>query len=428
MATATMGEELLSLALEFSPCVEQRSPDTVVFSITPLRKLIGSPHQVASEICLLGYERKIQANLALAANPDTAILLAYNLIGVTLVTPGEEYLKLAPFPLTCLFAHNLSDTPVDLTIAQVFHRWGLKTCEDLVLLPEKEVAERLGKAGVYLRNLASGLIHRPLHLSTAEIKYEERVQLDHPVMLFEPLLFLFARVLSELCKNLRSQSNAARSLEVKFELENPESYSCRLEFPVPLDDHSSILKLLQLQLERHSPGSSILAFTLRLEPAKPRRLQGDFFVPLTPPPDKLQITLARIAGMVGEENVGTPLLLDTHQQDAFAMGRLNFSSIPKQKYQLETSRPETIRLVMRLFRPALQAKVVVADCVPKYIAASGVRGNIIQSAGPWKTSGEWWTAMAWTHEEWDVALDDGALYRIYQQPQTQAWYVSGVYD
>jgi protein ImuB len=420
------GEDLRQLALEFSPAFEQTSPDTAVFSINPLRKLIGSPHQIASEICRLGYERKLQASLAIAANPDTAVLLARNCIGVTLVTPGEERLKLAPLPLTCLFGH---DIPVDPALAQVLHRWGLKTCEDLAALPENGLAERLGKAGVYLRNLSCGRIHRPLRLPAPETSYRERLELEHPVSLLEPLLFLLARVLNELCGRLRTQSKAARILETRLELEGHKDYQCELEFPVPIDDSQSILKLLQLHLERHSPVAPIVAFTLRIEPTDPRRVQGGFFVPPTPPPDKLQITLERIAGMVGKENAGTPVLLNTHRPDAFRMGALNTSPNGEaSEPEDESADRETVRLVMRLFRPALNARVTLADCAPKYVYAPGVKGNVVELAGPWKTSGEWWAPTAWTREEWDVALDDGALYRIYEQPQTHDWYVHGVYD
>lgn len=420
------GEDLLQLGHEFSPAVERTAPDTIVFSISPLRKLIGSPHQIASEICRLGYERKLQANLAIASNPDTAILLARNLVGVTLVTPGEERLKLAPLPLTCLFSH---DGRADQILLPILHRWGLKTCEDLTALPEKGVAERLGKGGVYLRDLAYGRIHRPLRLPAPQTSYLERMELEYPLSLMEPLLFLFARVLSDLCGRLRAQSRAARVLGAHLELENGKEHRSELEFPVPLDDHASILKILQLHLEKYSPEAPVVAFTLRVDPVEPRRLQKGFFVPPTPAPDKLRITLQRIAGMVGKENVGTPQLLNTHRPDAFTLGELN-TEPPKEALPTEEGgpTPETLRLVMRLFRPVLLANVTLAEWTPKYVAASGVKGNVLQSAGPWKTSGDWWTSTAWTREEWDVELDDGALYRIFQQPQTRRWYVSGVYD
>jgi protein ImuB len=415
------GNELLDVALEFSPVVEQTSKKTVVFSIAPLRKLIGSPHQIASEICRSGYERKVQASLAIASNPDAAILLARNFIGVTLVTPGEEYLKLAPLPIASLFTH---DARLDSGLLEVLYRWGIKTCEDLALLPERGLAERLGQPGVYLRNLACGKIERPLRVSAAVTNYEERMELEHPLSLLEPLLFLLGRVLSELCQRLRSQSRAARLLEARFELEGHNPYRCELEFPVPLHTTQNILKLLQLHLERHPPEAPVVAFTLRVEPAAPRRVQGGLFLPPTPPADKLQITLARVAGMVGEENVGTPMLLNTHRPDAFEMTSLNTSSGDS----IGQVKNEALRLAIRLFRPALHARVKVAGLAPKNVIAPGIEGNVIQCAGPWKTSGEWWASTAWTREEWDVALDDGALYRIYYETDNREWYVHGVYD
>jgi protein ImuB len=409
-----LSELLLDLGLEFSPEVERTSADTIVFSILPLRKLIGSPHQIASEICHAGHERKLNANLAVASNPDAAILLARHFHGVTLVTPGEERLKLASVPLAKLLP------PADQTL-EILHRWGVKTCEDLAALPESGVAERLAQQGIYLRNLACGKVDRPLRLSTASINYEQHQELEHSLHLLEPLLFLLARALAELCGRLRSQSLAARLLETRLELEGNPPYVATLEFPVALDDQRTILKLLQLHLERHPPVAPIKAFTLRMEPVAPRRVQGGIFLPPTPQADKLQLTLARIAGLVGPTNVGTPRLLNTHRPDAFELTPLPANS--------DAASPKSdLRLVMRLFRPALQARVQVAQLAPRNVMAAGVKGNVIQCAGPWKTSGEWWAASAWNREEWDVALDDGALYRIYQESATQSWYVHAVYD
>jgi protein ImuB len=51
---------------------------------------------------------------------------------------------------------------------------------------------------------------------------------------------------------------------------------------------------------------------------------------------------------------------------------------------------------------------------------------VLDLAGPWRTSGDWWTADAWQRDEWDIALSDGALYRIYCEPA--GWFVEGSYD
>jgi protein ImuB len=163
---------------------------------------------------------------------------------------------------------------------------------------------------------------------------------------------------------------------------------------------------------------------MNIEPVQPKLIQGGIFLPATPQPDKLQLTLARIAGMVGKENVGTPMLLDTNRPDAFEMTALPSDEAAAE----ERSATETLRLAMRLFRPALHARVRLVEYAPKHVTASLVKGRVTQSAGPWKTSGEWWTSTAWSREEWDVALDDGGLYRIYQDTSSGQWYVHGVYD
>ncbi len=414
---------LVALALEFSPVVEETAADTIVFSIAGLRRLLGSPHQIASEISRSGHERKLEANLAIAANIDTAVLLARHSPGVTLAGPGEERGRLAAIPLTALLTH---DIPVDPKLLDILRRWGLKTCEELAALPEDGVAERLGVAGVYLRNLACGAIQRPLRIPASVTSYEERIELEHPLHLLEPLLFLLGSTLGDLCRRLRSQSMAARALETQLELEQNKTYRSKIEFPVPLEESPALLKLLQLYLECHPPEAPVVAFTLRIKPAAPKRIQHGFFVPPAPPADKLQLTLARIAGMVGKENVGTPALLNTHRPDAFELRPYGAGA---EDAQANASEPaKTLRLAMRLFRPALPARVRLVAAAPKSVSAPGVKGTVLQCAGPWKTSGEWWAATWWTREEWDVALDDGALYRIYLETRSRAWYVHAVYD
>lgn len=462
---------LHQLALQFSPAVEVTSAGTVAFSITPLRRLMGPPRQVAAEICRLGNERKLQARLAMAAQPDTAILLARHYPGVTFAMAGEEGLLLAPISLTAFWGlaqNGLPEgAPLDPGFLDVFLRWGLKTCGDLVAMPEKGVAERLGKAGVYLRSLAAGRIHRPLRLPPEESCYERHMELEHPLSTLEPLLFLFHRLLEELCEQLRSQSRAARSLEVKLvclgqpsnqsghaDADHPpvvepegnlrppaaaqpeaarEIVGYALGFPVPIAESGPILKLLQLHLERHPLPGAVDAFSLRVDPVEPRRLQGGLFLPASPAPDKLHVTLKRIEGMVGEGNIGMPRLLNTHRPDAFELAiRAVKPALPAGR-QTDAAppggaAPAVLRLALRIFRPALHARVRLAGIAPRQVAAPGVEGAVLEAAGPWKISGEWWTIAPWVREEWDVALDDGALYRIYCEIPTREWYVHSVYD
>jgi protein ImuB len=83
-------------------------------------------------------------------------------------------------------------------------------------------------------------------------------------------------------------------------------------------------------------------------------------------------------------------------------------------------------MALRAMRPVLAARVQMAEGQPVHVAAQDVRGHVVSAAGPWRTSGDWWTTDPWAREEWDVALSDGALYRIYCE--RGGWFVEGSYD
>ena len=80
---------------------------------------------------------------------------------------------------------------------------------------------------------------------------------------------------------------------------------------------------------------------------------------------------------------------------------------------------------LRLFRPAVQAQVTLRTGKPVRIESEAVTGEITWCAGPWKSSGDWWSDQSWSREEWDVCVGE-ACYRIYRDPKS--WGVEGTYD
>jgi protein ImuB len=65
---------------------------------------------------------------------------------------------------------------------------------------------------------------------------------------------------------------------------------------------------------------------------------------------------------------------------------------------------------------------------PAHIAAGSIQGKVLAHAGPWRSSGDWWKTDPWDHAEWDIALTDGALYRIHEDLHTGRWFLEGSYD
>jgi protein ImuB len=121
---------------------------------------------------------------------------------------------------------------------------------------------------------------------------------------------------------------------------------------------------------------------------------------------RLDVTLARIRAIVGDECVGSPTLRDTHQPDSFRMEPFTVASGT-------ISAIETPRAVaaMRLLRPAENVPVTLSSRQPIAFTFRQRRYDVERAYGPWTTSGEWWNPMLWHGEQWDLIArsEDGTM-------------------
>jgi len=401
---------LTALAFEFSPTVEQTAPDTVTFDASGLDRLFGLPQEVAAALARRAAEVQIKASIALAANPDAAICAARGFSGVSLIPYGDEAKFLAPLPLA-----QLAPSP---ELRETLDRWGIRRFQDLAALPPLGIAERLGPEGLRLRELARGEVVRKLLPLQDPLRFEDEIELEYPVELLEPLAFVLARLVNALAISLAARALATNELRLLLKLENRTTHERTLRLPVPSLDTKAFLKLLHLDLSAHPPAAPILHVWMGMNPVKPQSAQGGLFVLAAPEPVQLELTIARLKAIVGPNRVGSPVLLDTHRPDAFRIE-------PVFQGKARAGSP-SVRLTLRLFRPPRAASVALASGHPSFVTAGAIRGKILDLAGPWRTSGDWWTADPWLRDEWDIALSDGALYRLYCDPR--GWFVEGSYD
>ena len=432
---------LIACAQAFSPVVEQTAPDIAVLDASGLGRIYGQPHEIAAAIAgrarLLGFE----AQIAIASNPDVAICAARGFSGMSVVPHGDEAKFLESLPLHLLAPGE--------ELIETFERWGLRTFRDLAVLPPIGIAGRLGPEGVRLQTLARGECARPLVPLEDPLEFREEMELDYPVELLEPLSFVLASLLGEICGRLAQRGLATNEVRLRLALEDRTEHERILRLPVPMCDPRTFLKLIQLDLGAHPPAAPVTKVRLEVAPVKPRVAQGGLFIPASPEPEKLELTLARVAALVGEENVGSPELLDTHRPDAFRMRKFgggggadpqvragppgpalrNAVLIPNRQTRGSVA-DQGVRptFCFRFYRPARSARVQVEHGRPVFLLADEIRGHIVSAAGPWRTSGDWWTVDPWDRDEWDVGLRDGALYRIYCAHSTGRWFVEGSFD
>lgn len=411
---------LIEITRHFSPHAESLDERTVVFSIAGLRRLIGSPSAIASELSRRAHERGLSGNIAIARHPDLAILAARYLRGVTLMEPGQESRWLGMLPLTVL--------PLRPDSQSVLAQWGIRTLEEFCGLPEDGLTERLGADAAFLKKLARGEWQRPLDLPPPRTDYSTHLDLEHPLDNLELLAFLLARHLQDLCERLHRQSMAASQVRLHLILERADPHLRSLHLPVPSRDHRSLWRLLQLDLEAHPPAAPVTAFTLSVDPVEPRYVQHDLYTPPSPEPERLELTLAKIRARVGESEAGSPELINTHRPDSWRM-RPSLDLSPLDHHHRPAS--AVVRIAFRYFRPPRRAWVGLRQGVPVELRADGLAAaRVRETAGPWLSSGDWWTGHPFSRREWDLALDSGLVCRVFEDTLTPArpWFLDGLYD
>src|SRR5579871_5281060 len=117
-ASAETDAVLRECASAFSPRVENASKGTVVFDVEGLERLFGSYPQIAEQVNEQVRARGVQANIAVAANPDAAICTARGFAGINVVNRGTEAGRLSLLPLQVL-----EPSP---DILETLHRWGIR--------------------------------------------------------------------------------------------------------------------------------------------------------------------------------------------------------------------------------------------------------------------------------------------------------------
>jgi len=416
---------LLECAGGFSPRVEERSDGRAficVIDIAGTEKLFGAPRMLANTLLERVRALGIDAQVTVSHNFEAAICLARGTRSRTpqIIPHGEESSTLAALPLSVL---DLSREN-----AEIFSLWGIRTLGMLSELPEKELISRLGQEGKRLRQLACGEMPHLFVPHTPAFALEERMELDCPVEMLDSLLFVVGVMLEQLILRASARVLALASVTITLSLDGGVSHTRIVRPALPSIDRQLWIKLIHLDLEEYPPQAAILSLTLTAEPGRTSKVQLGLFSPQLPEPMRLDVTLARIRKIVGEDRVGRAVLTDTHRGDAFRMEPFVVSSGAAFE-AVAASKP---RAAMRQLRPAENASVTLCGRQPASFFFRNVRYAVERAYGPWLASGEWWNPELWSCEQWDLVArsDDGSLLCcvLSRDPANNSWRMTALYD
>jgi protein ImuB len=266
---------------------------------------------------------------------------------------------------------------------------------------------------------------------------------------------------------------------------SPPIHARSLQLPTPIRDVRTLRTLALLDLESHPPDAAVDRVTIRIDPTPGRVLQHALFTRAHPTPEQLSTLLARLGALMGQDRLGAPALVDSYRPGAFEMRAFatNHESNRRARGEREenvlqnsansarsavacaqvlpATSPQPLATALRRCRQPVPARVAVEHGAPVRVTTDRrgfAGGTVVACAGPWRTSGDWWASKAgkageagkagkageagkagkagtktlplraWHRDEWDVALSDGAVYRIFQDRDTEGWFVDAIVD
>ena len=503
-APALPAAALIDVARAFTPRFEQLR-SVVLLDAGGLSRLFGSAQELGEHLRdALSKQSPGDTNpgvaprVAIASTQTAATLLALGTPGLTVVMPGKEAIALAPLSVSVLdvfekLSESLPSSPQALKpstphatggwhhprtthqasrgkrrapenrLLEILTKWGIRTLGALTALSGPEIHERLGDRGADWQSLARGMDARPMVPWVDEIPFEAALELEWPIEGLEPLSFVLARLLEPLAERLERADRGAAAIFTSLRLTSRTVFTRTLQLPAPMRDPKTLRTLILLDLESHPPDAPIDIVRVCIEPTPAKVLQWTLLDRAHAAPEQVTTLTARLTALMGAGHVGAPGLVDTWRPGAFAMSDFRSQiadQLPKvdRAMQNQSTNPQStidhqsdicnLKSSLRRFRFPIPARVVVTEGRPIRVQIDRqgfVSGAIVQSAGPWRTSGEWWntpgprsnpsgpsvalgSSAAWDRDEWDVSMSDGTVYRLVVERGVGQWFLEGVID
>ena len=154
-------------------------------------------------------------------------------------------------------------------------------------------------------------------------------------------------------------------------------------------------------------------------------------------------TLTELEALCGSGRVGAPQIADDHRPDAFGIGPFQpRPSAPSQNARHEDRRrdgkpqAENVKdnaaeypLALRALRPPVAAQVVLQGGQPQSIRSGIASGRVLRAAGPWRTTGGWWSQEGrFAYDSFDVLISDGTVARLRYDHVHKTWQINAIYD
>lgn len=325
---------IAEVGLSLGTTVSVEAPDTVCVDIT------GSAHLQGGELALgCEFANRVRAmghsvRVAISDGPRLASSFAH-WFSPSSADPEDRGVCVVPSEHTrqAFAALPINALPLSDDTAGWFVRLGVFTIGELCGLPRQALGSRLGADAAHVTELCAGRDRAPLVAFTPERTITESSTWDEPVTGTEPLSFVLSGLVSRVSARLTGRGEAAQSLLLtiaydpaiaRFRGEKSE-LTLRFKLANPLHRADELRRVLSARLARAKLGAPSLGMRLsvpKLVPAIARQLElaqvlsGANSIASAIADDEIPVLIAELSAELGEEQVGTLKLCDSHRPEA----------------------------------------------------------------------------------------------------------------
>jgi protein ImuB len=401
---------LLAVARQFSFLIETIE-DGILFDVSGLERLIGSPDLVAKKIHSELQNQRLSGSIAVAAAAETATLLARQDNGLNHTVHSPDIFQKLP----------LTDLPIEQDTLNIFSELGLKRVEDLLAVPENALISRYGSS---FRDVVDMIEQKGRQLLTPNVKQSQvgwSYHLDSPVEDFEQLIFLLNHGLEKMFHEVAREGLSTEHLDIAFKLTTKTQKAYEIKTSFPTLDRTFWLKLINLRISLDPPEGNIVSVEVDSHFTNPRPDQKGLYAVTRPEPEKLLLTVNKLKKMVGEENVGIPVILDQRLAEAFT---LDAEAMPQGRERLKPVQEKAV-IAFSYFHPPISAEVLVREGRLIFVRTRNVEGHVKEYSGVWRANSKWWD-RSWKTQEWDVEIENKGIFRLCKAGEE--WFLAGEYD
>lgn len=403
-------EALIAAAREFSYLIETLD-DGILFNVSGLERLIGKPDAVAAKILETLRQQDIAGSVAVADTVDSACLLARQNRGANTVNLPEIFPKLPLF-----------DLPIRQDTLNVLSDLGIHKIEDLLAVPREDL---IGRYGDDFRKVIDVIEQKGASMLTPNIKQSctsWAFEPDSAVENFEQLIFLINHGLEKLFTGMSAYGLSTEHLDISFKLKNKTVRAYEIKTSFPTLERPFWLKLIHLRISIDPPEAGIISVCVTSHFTKPRPSQRGLYAVSRPEAESLVLTIGKLKKLVGEGNVGVPVILNERSAEPF---RLDDEALPVGIERPGKTEPGLSVIAFTYYRPPQPAEVVYRDGRLIFIRTKSFEGHVCEYSGVWKGSSTWWD-RPWITQEWDIEVEDRGVYRLCRAGRD--WFLAGEYD